>query len=443
VQSLGLEEFLMRKSQVLKASALARKMQELERRQYQETRKKVQELTQVYLEQLDTLHGSFGGLLEQFSREKLLSLSVDQPQTSAFTNSMLTSSLTKLPENATLVEKKPAEILEAQISGLNARMESGKGANGNFDDFYAAIIKSGLKPAGPINPASTPGGSSQSVSAEQPPAPSGPFVYVPFSRGPQLVKWRSDNEELERVTLRPALDFTNMTVSVLLPDGSMVSCGGKSEHDCRAVHINTVTGEVTFLPEMLTARANAGIAYVDGVIFLFGGFCEGGKEHDSGEKFSFATNEWTQLENRMASSRFQFTPYPHQQTIYIAGGWHSTAVEAFDIATETFTTLPLVLPKPFGTTCFVYNDELIVLQENRYIRWPLNSQMNESQKGSLDEMVKDSNAAVQILGTKAYYTHETKQVCEIHEFNLETWVVLKRANLSPGGPGNGQQCPVS
>jgi len=443
VQSLGLEEFLQRKSQVLKASALGRKLQELETRQYQETRRKVQELTQAYLEHLDTLHGSFGGLYERFSKEKLLPLSVDQPQTLAFTSAILTSGLTKIPENATLVEKKPAEVLEAQLTELTARMESSKGPDSNFDDFFTAIIKSGLKPASPVQPSVTPG--SQPVPVHLPPAPPGPFAYIPFSRGPQLAKWRSDNEELERVTLQPALDFTNLTVSVLLPDGSMVSCGGKSEHDCRAVHINTITGEVTFLPEMLTARANSGIAYVEGVIYLFGGFCEGGKEHDSGEKFTFAANEWTQLENRMASSRFQFTPYPHQQTIYIAGGWHTTAVEAFDIPTETFTTLPLVLPKPFGTTCLVYNDELVVLQENHYIRWPLNSQMNESQKGSLGETVKDSNVVVQILGDKAYYTHETKQVCDIHELNLTTWTVVKRAGLSPGGSGGGSnpQCPVS
>jgi len=179
VQSLGLEEFLQRKSQVLKASALGRKLQELETRQYQETRRKAQDLAQAYLERLDTLHTSFRGLLEGFNREKLLQLSTEEPPISNFSTALLTSSVTKIPENAALVEQKPAEMLEVQVKELGQHMQQSIGPNRDFDQFFAEMVKSGLKPPVQMDP------SPPQKPAKQPLPPSS-FVYVPFSRGPQL-----------------------------------------------------------------------------------------------------------------------------------------------------------------------------------------------------------------------------------------------------------------
>ena len=434
VQSLGLEEFLMRKSQVLKASALGRKLQELERRQYQETRRKVQELEQVYLERLDTLHGSFEGLLEQFNREKQLSLSVDQPQTSAFTKSMLSSRLTKLPENAVIVEKAPAELLEAQIKELGIRMESGKGANHDFDQFFASIMNSGLKQSGPVgNPSTSHKNPKEGMLL------SSSFVYVPFTRGPQLAKWRSDTLKLEKISLSRGLNLTHLSVSVLLPDGNMICCGGSAPHDQRVAHVNMTSGEVTYLPEMQKGRANAGVVYAENALFVFGGFSDVKEEWNTGEKYSLQSRQWSLFASCMSTARHQFTPFAHEGVIYLAGGWTTTAVEAFDIYTETFTLLPLVLPKVFPTVCLVYNCELIAFQEKRVIRWQLGSNTGERVVREIHQIVKDSNVSVQILGSKAYWTQESMTTCEIHEADLVTWEVSKLSNLSTGE----KQCPVS
>jgi hypothetical protein len=194
---------------------------------------------------------------------------------------------------------------------------------------------------------------------------------------------------------------------------------------------------------MPTARGNPGIALVGKLLFVFGGFDGSGDELNTGDKLDIQAKQWTKLRNRMANTRFQFTPFAHKQTIYIAGGWHTTAVEAFDVPSEAFTTLPLVLPKPFGTVCLVYLNELIVLQDQRLIRWSLSSRSGDTQGQSLSMSVKDSNVVVQVLGSKAYYSNEYKNHCEVHELNLMTWEVSKVASLSNGSSGGNAPCPVS
>jgi hypothetical protein len=342
---------------------------------------------------------------------------------------------------ALLVEVGPAQHLEADVKALNELMENGKGIRNDFDEFYSSAISRCLNtPSGIKNP-------QPAVDPRPDPVPQNACVHVPFSRGPQLAIWRSNHHDLKRVMLDPPLNFTNLTVSLVLPNGNMISCGGRGEHECRVVQIDTTSGKVSFLADMLTARGNPGVVYANNMLFAFGGFCGGDKEHKSGEKYDFQGNKWTQLKNRMENSRFQFSPFPHLRTIYLAGGWHTTAVEAFDIPNETFTTLPLVLPKPFGTTCFVYHNELLVLQDHRLIRWALNSTMGNSQSKTIGSGVKDSNVMVQILGTKAYCSCETPMACEIFEVDLVSWEIDLKASLSPGpfpGPFPGvPPCPVS
>jgi hypothetical protein len=337
------------------------------------------------------------------------------------------------------------ERLENELNELNVRMHSVKGANGDFDDYYAYLVGqiSGFRPG--MNTSLSPALSipHHAVVSQAAASPSS-YVYVPFSRGRLLAKWRSDHTQLDKVVCSRSLDFTNLTVSIVLPDGNMICCGGRDQQECRVSYINTTSGDVVFLPEMPTARGNPGIAYVNNILFVFGGFIDGGRHHDTGEKLDIQAKQWTKLRNRMANTRFQFTPFAYMRTIYIAGGWHTTAVEAFDIPSEAFSTLPLVLPKPFGTICLVYNNELIVLQDQRIIRWPLSSRSGDTQGRSHSMSVKDSNVVVQILGSKAYYSNEYKNQCEVHELNMATWEVNKVAALSNSSSGGGNApCPLS
>lgn len=433
--TVGLDEYLRKKGQVLGASALASKLQRQEQRQYQEVRLKAQKAAEEYIERLDTLHHSFELLLERFHGEKQAVLSVQQPSISAFTTVLLNTGTIRLPETASLVEAGPAERLDADVKELGTLMERGKGVRSDFADFFSSVLsrfRSEPSPAVDIHPPPVPADVSNSNSS----------LYVPFSRGPQLAKWRVNNPKLERVQLNPPLDFTNVTVSVVLPSGNMMSCGGRREHSRRAVRINVASGEVIFLADMLTSRGNPGIAYVDNMLFVFGGFDDREQELKSGEKYDVRSNKWCLLRSQMMNSRFQFSPFPHLRTIFIAGGWHTTAVEAFDIPTETFTTLPVVLPEPFAATCLVYQGELIVLLNHSLIRWKLNSRADNSRRQPIAFSAKDSSVMVQISGSKAYYSKEGPIQCEIYELNMASWKVKLRASLAPEGVG-GVKCPVS
>jgi hypothetical protein len=114
-------------------------------------------------------------------------------------------------------------------------------------------------------------------------------------------------------------------------------------------------------------------------------------------------------------------------------------VDSLDIRSETYTKLPLTLPKAFGTTCFGFNGELIVLQDHRLLRWKIAS--NNTQTVNIDQSVKDSNVCPQVFGTKAYISRETDNVCEVLEIDLQNWSLKKVGSLS-SGTGN-VQCPVS
>lgn len=444
--SLGIDEFQRRKMQIMTGSSLMRSLQELEERQYQEARKKVQETAQLYTQWLDYLHTCFIGLIERFNQEKQYPLYYTQVQLSAFTSAVLNAGVSTVPADSSLVETQPMEHMENEMNEMNVRMYSVKGALNDFDDYYAALITqfSGGLSGNKMSLSSTLSLPQRvAVSPAPTPARSPSHVYVPFSRGRLLAKWRSDNQELDKVVCSRSLDFTNLTVSVVLPDGNMICCGGKDQHECRVLRIDTTSGDVDFLPDMGTARGNPGIAYVNNLLFVFGGFNGAGTDLDTAEKLDLQTKKWTKIRNRMINTRFQFTPFHHRQTIYIAGGWHTTAVEAFDISSEAFTALPLVLPKQFGTICFVYANELVVLQDQRVIRWTLGSRSGDVQSTSQSLSIKDSNVVVQILGSKAYYSNEYNRKCEVHELDLNSWQVKKVADLSNGSNGGNVQCPVS
>ena len=175
-------------------------------------------------------------------------------------------------------------------------------------------------------------------------------------------------------------------------------------------------------------------------LFVFGGFTPNKEELNSGEKYDLQGRQWSPIRSCMSTARHQFTPFPYQRSIYLAGGWTTAVVEAFDIDTEIFTTLPLVLPKAFPTVCLVYNDELVAFQEKRVIRWQLGCNTGECQVSVIHQMVKDSNVSVQILGTKAYWTQESLTECEIHEADLLQWEVSKATGMQTG---QGKNCPVS
>jgi len=414
--SLNSKEILKRKQKIEHGNALAQKLQDLEARQYQETRAKVQNSLQIYIQRLDTLHRAFEGLMECFHKEKLTHLIDEQPQFSPFTEAILSVCARKVPENATIIENQPIEHLEAQMQELRTRMDSGKGANGDFHKFYLAILTEFLQSS------DASGGNSARL-----------FVYLPVCKGQELVKWRSDHQPPETIPLSRPVEFTPTTMSLVLPDGRLFLCGGQMMHGRRVLIVNIASGEVSSLPDMRTERISAGLAYAYNSVFAFGGF-SAGKKHDTGEKHSFQRQQWTPLQARMANVRYQFSPFAYHQSIYIAGGYKTTAVEVFDIPSETFYGLPLVLPAAFATTCFVHSGELVVLQKKCVIRWQLGQSDATKTVKEADIVMLESSVNVQMVGKKAYYSQVAQNRCELLEVDLATFNVAKKEVMMLGPP---------
>ena len=416
-QSVGLDSFLLRKSQMLKATILGKKLREVEKRQYEETRRKIRELEEDYMKRLDTLHGCFDGLMERFNKEKLLSLSTEEPKISAFTAAILRSKATKIQDETEMIDMKPVQELESELHRLDKRVNKLKGPKGDFDPLYAEYVKR----------IATEDSDEEKITQPD-------FVTVPFSRGSQLALWRSDNQELRRVELSCSLKLTYLSVSVFLPDGNLISCGGHNPpHERQVAHINTTSGEISFLPDMFAGRANAGIVYYENFLYAFGGFSPRREEHKSGEKYDIQGKEWKMIEASMATQRHQFTPCIYERVIYLPGGWTTNTVETFEIATESFSVLSLTLPNAFPAVSLVYNGELVIFQGRRLIRWALGSNTNEGQVSAVRKNVKDSTIQVQIVGTKAYWTQEDPERCKILEVNLTDWTVTKVGDLKVGG----------
>ena len=445
----GATAFRMQKRQLMQGSTLIGRLEECEMRQYLLAKQRLEATTRQYSDWLDYLHRCFTALVANFQYEKSVPMTTTVFQLSQFSFCIYSAGDAKWPQEGKLVEEDPLGKFESEVASLQVRLHQNCGYNNAFEEYYVSKIKDILQP--PSYSSSFP--SSQAVPAFIPPSPSPPKrpeirivpkqfkLFVPFSRGKQLARWDSTTTNLDQVTLSKSLNLTNLTVGVVLPDGNVVFCGGKGDHEFRAVLVDPVSGNVTSLPDMTCGRSNPGLVYADNMLFLFGGFQSGGiTKLDSAEKFAFQNQTWTPIRDKMSSPRYQFTPCEFGRKAYLAGGWDTNKVDVFDLGTERFSTLPFTLPKVFGTTALAFNNELIILQDSRLVRWRIGATKGDPQVQQLTLSAKDSNVCPQIFGTKAYYTRETDAVCEIHQLELTTWQVTKVANLSRG-PGM-PQCPV-
>ena len=448
---LGADAFRMQKRQLSMGQTLVSRIQDFEQRQYLEAKQRLDKVMRQYNQWLDYLHEKFLQRVTVFEQEKILPMTSTSFNLSEFSFFIYGLGEVQWPQDALLVEMEALNRFEADVSALDSRLRQSSGPSEDFQSFYISKLKSILSPPQvPIVPSAIP--ISPSVPNTPPPQPipirSSPIsvhpkpftLYVPFSRGQLLAKWNSSTTDLDKVVLSRALNLSNLTVSVILPDGNLIYCGGKGRDTKMCVLVDTESGRITDLPHLSSPRGNAGIVYCSEFVYLFGGFQPGsGEDLSTAEKFSLHIQSWTPFREKMKSPRFQFSPCEYQRKVYLAGGWKAQGVEIFDIPTEKFSQLPLTLPKEFGTTAFVCNNELIILQDTKCIRWKIGSSASAT-SSNLSLSVKDSNVCPIVQGGKAYYTRETDVVCEVHMFDCASGNVEKVANLSSGG---NLPCPVS
>lgn len=454
----GADAFRMQKRQLAMGQSLVSRMEEFELRQYAEAKQRLDAVTKQYSKWLDYMHDCFTRRVAAFNQEKTLPMTTTQFQLSKFSFFIYSQGEVRWPPDASLVETEPLKRFEADIASLHNTLTQSAGPASDLEDYIISKIQTSIsppppppqpaipiqraQPAIPIQPSQAPI-PTHPVAVQRPPiniVPQQFTLFVPFSRGRLLAKWNSKTTDLDRVQLSRPLNLTNLSVSVVLPDGNIIYCGGKGSEERQCVLVNTTSGQITDLPSLTSGRSNPGIVYSDNFLYLFGGFQSGGdSKPKSGEKFALRTQVWTEFQDKMQSVRYQFSPCEYQRKIYLAGGWETTGVELFDIQTERFSALKLTLPKPFGTTALVNNNDLIILQDSVCIRWRIGS-TNPATSTPIGLSVKDSNVCPQVQSGKAYYTRETDTVCEVHRLDCASGSVERVASLSSGG---NMPCPVS
>jgi len=133
-----------------------------------------------------------------------------------------------------------------------------------------------------------------------------------------------------------------------------------------AAIIDIRTGDVTFLPHLLTPRIYHGLIRFGESVYVFGG-CQTGnyvdrQEEDlkSAETFDFELNQvWAELPN-MCEARRPLTACIWRGLIYLSGSLNPS-LEAFHPVSKTYTLLPLSLPSDSNTVVFPSFGNLVAL----------------------------------------------------------------------------------
>jgi len=459
LQDLGVEGFRVRKQQISTGAAVVRKLEEEERKQYDQAKDDLAQTYALYMQWLDYMHNTFAQLIQRFHQEKLIPLTNSQPQLSPF--SFFVYSAGEIAVNDIgVVEKEPGRKFKAEVESLQQTLYRCCGPANDYQDYFIEAIKAGMQgsmarpqaqvpiyatPTQPVIPvyASAPVQYSAPAPAQRGPAytlrPKSFATYLPFTRGSVFAKWDTRTEQLSTMKLPRSLNISKNVVSVVLPSGDLCCVGGRKPARL-AVVIDGQSGAITDLANMNEGRSNAGIILIGKLLFVFGGFAPSETDLKTAEKYSFDQDTWTPITAQMADARNQFNPVANQQIVYIAGGFHSTKVETFHIVHETFRTVPLELPKAFGTIALIYNNELLVLQDTTVVRWRLGADSFRTQ--SLNAKVIESNSCPQMYGSRVFFNKESDDQCEIYMIDLTSMEIKMVGGLKNSGP-NAQQCPVS
>lgn len=147
---------------------------------------------------------------------------------------------------------------------------------------------------------------------------------------------------------------------------SYTGISGEEEHGTAiAGVIDSSTGGIANLPDLLIAREEAGLIRYQDWVYVFGGYATGdcmdkrGADLKSAEAISLPRLEaWTALP-KMHKRRRRLTPCLWQAIIYLCGG-DNNSMEGFKCAQNIYFLLPILLPEENNASLCVINDHLVV-----------------------------------------------------------------------------------
>ena len=167
-----------------------------------------------------------------------------------------------------------------------------------------------------------------------------------------------------------------MHVSVILPDGAMVTfkdsdsllCIGGKPGLTTAQVISLPSGDIIDLAEMSTGRYEAGVVYWEGRVYVFGG---NEPAISTCECLSLTTQTWAPLPP-MHSPKHAFHPCRYEHSIYLPCA--NTPLEVFSLITESFEVLtPFLSPVLSPSFSFILEKELHVIGNGKLAKWSLGS----------------------------------------------------------------------
>ena len=171
------------------------------------------------------------------------------------------------------------------------------------------------------------------------------------------------------IRLLSVIQADQVTASVVLPEGSLLCCGGgnwKTDSTWDTAYRVMGDGKVEQLKPMQQAREAHGIVCCKDWVYVFGGDCDPGPRIiRTGEKLhlgdisTLKDRDWSILRN-MCHHHSYFTPALYQELIYLCGGY-CARTEVFDPRNDSFRGIGLKLVNPEHAWSVVYEEKLVVV----------------------------------------------------------------------------------
>ena len=189
----------------------------------------------------------------------------------------------------------------------------------------------------------------------------------------------------QRLNLKEAVNVNRQTSYLLLRDGSVFCCGGRSytgNYLASACLIKR-DGAILQLNVMREIRSTPGIVNYGDFIYAFGGSeCSSYvalKSKKSAEKYSLSHGKWFTLRD-MRCARECFNPCVGRGRIFLCGGF-DTSVEIFDPASEQCFPFPgLTLPESTNCTAVYSENRLVVFTTQHCCCWNFDRRALEVKK---------------------------------------------------------------
>ena len=164
--------------------------------------------------------------------------------------------------------------------------------------------------------------------------------------------------------LSQRLQVDDFTSTILLPDASIMCCGGSLGKPWRSAYRVLIGGIAQSLNSLTFPRSGHGMAVCDKSVFAFGG-CGGASSEaiEWAPLHTFPQQSWRRLPNMLAV-RSYFTPCVLRHLIYLCGGF-TDSCELFDSQRQSYRALAVWLPES-SEMCAVMMQQQLVLLSPRY-----------------------------------------------------------------------------